>query len=125
MNPFTQFLSQTIANRKFLAFVQKWDVVEQIVVNTFRGQGNFESDWKEWPKIRSKLRREYPHWMDRLKPLWRNALIDGHPAREDPFLWLLNYEDASEFRQNWRAMQTLPAAREAINRLLIEMQSET
>jgi len=51
-------------------------------------------------------------------------MVDGRPALEDPFLWLLSYEEITEFRQNWRAMQTLPAAREAINRLLIELQSD-
>ncbi len=124
MNPFTQFLAQPLTAHKFLSFVKKWDVIEQIVVNTFREQGNLREDMKDWQKVRGALRREYPMWIEQLAPFWRQALLNGKPAPEDPFLALLNYDDVGAFRQNWRAMQTLPIAREAINRLLMALQSE-
>jgi hypothetical protein len=124
MNPFSQFLSKTITNSNFRVFVNKWDGLEQIVVNTFRKQGDLIADAKVWRRLRAELRKEYPKWRERLEPFWMKATVDGAPAREDPFIWLLSYEDINEFRQNWLAMQTLPAAREAINRLLIELQKD-
>lgn len=124
MNPFSRFLAQTIPQHQFLNFVRQWDAVERVVVDTFREQGNLTENAKKWRKLRGALRRQYPTWMDRLKPFWRMALIEGKPALQDPFLFLLSYEDLIEFRQNWGAMQNLPVAREAINRLLIDLQSE-
>lgn len=124
MNPFTQFLAQSLVRHQFLSFVRKWDLVEQIVLNTYREQGNLDEDQKIWRKLKSELPREYSRWRETLTPFWKTAFINGEPTESDPFLSLLNFNDVIEFRRNWGAMQTLPAAREAINRLLIEFQTE-
>jgi hypothetical protein len=41
--------------------------------------------------------------------------------REDPFARLLAAGAARDFAGNWAAMQTLPAAREALNRWLMDL----
>jgi hypothetical protein len=38
----------------------------------------------------------------------------------DPFANLLEPAQASDFVDNWTAMQTLPAARESLNMLLLD-----
>lgn len=91
-------------------------------MDTFREQGGLVQDAAAWRKLRAELRKAYAVWQETLTPLWQQALIDGQPAQDDPFLVLLNVEEVSTFRGNWRAMQTLPAAREAINKLLMALQ---
>jgi hypothetical protein len=124
MNPFTQFLARPLARHQFVRFVKKWDQVEQLIINTFREQGDLLADMKTWRRVSRELQHEYPLWVEKLTPLWLEANVDGKPAEEDPFLALLRVEELSAFRQNWRAMQTLPAAREAINRFLIGLNRE-
>ncbi|GAB4581482.1 MAG: hypothetical protein Fur0022_42290 [Anaerolineales bacterium] len=121
MNPFTRFLSRTLVNRKFLHFIQQWDRVESLVIRTFREQGELEKDALAWKRVRGQLLKEYPLWAEQLRPFWQQALVDGKPAEKDPFLALLSYEDLLAFRENWPAMQTLPAAREAINRFILAL----
>jgi hypothetical protein len=54
-------------------------------------------------------------------PFWRVANIAGEPATEDPFVYLIAKSNATEFVGDWRAKQSLPAAREALNEYLISL----
>jgi hypothetical protein len=42
-------------------------------------------------------------------------------VQADPFLAILAAKDASDFAGDWGALQTLPAAREALNKLLLSI----
>jgi len=54
-----------------------------------------------------------------LAPFWRKAKIKGEVVIKDPFLSLIDKQSAKEFVENWEAMKTLPAAREALNEMLM------
>jgi hypothetical protein len=120
MNPFTKFISQRIQNRSLKKFIRDWDIVEHLVVSTYRNEGTPE-DSALWQKTRSRLIDGYPQWKSALAPYWPKALVGGAPAIEDPFLALLAYQQVEDFKENWRAMQTLPAAREALNQLIVSL----
>jgi hypothetical protein len=74
--------------------------------------GEFEQVWP-W------LRERYPDRAEALRPHWQATRAAGAPTRDDPFRLLLAVPEPAAIRGDWRAMQHLPAAREAINRYLL------
>jgi hypothetical protein len=118
MNPFSRFLRKDVKNFDLSTFVEHWDQLEFIVVATFRGE-SVDVPEKTWSKTRAYLFKAYPKWENALRPLWHGTLIGGKPAESDPFRWLMEHESPSAFVDNWLAMQTLPSAREALNKLMI------
>ena len=121
MNPFTQSLLDHIRDRRIEAFVVLWDALEDLVVRVYRGEAATAQDEAEYRHLRRRLQREVANWEPRLRPHWQRTHIGGQPTREDPFLSLLRAPRAADFVDNWAAMQTLPAAREALNHLLMEI----
>jgi hypothetical protein len=57
--------------------------------------------------------------------LWRQTSRGGKPCEDDPFAFLLTPESAAGFVGSWAHMQALPAAREALNRLVLTLAMET
>jgi len=121
MNPFTDTLVAQIDDAEAAAFVSYWDRLEALVIRVYKGKEATAEDAEEWAAIRQWLETHYPHWREALHPFWQDATIGGKPATSDPFEFLLNVQKAAEFLENWPAMQTLPAARQAINGWLIAL----
>jgi len=48
------------------------------------------------------------------------GLAAGQPCADDPFRYLLAATRAATFCGSWAHMQALPAAREALNRLILD-----
>jgi hypothetical protein len=119
-NPFSRFLGQWSTNRPFNDFVEQWDVLEAIVVAVYREKLSPEAAAADFSRTCSWLREQYPQWAEALRPHWQAAKAGGRPAETDPFLLLLSIQQTAEINGNWKAMQHLPAAREAINRMLLE-----
>jgi hypothetical protein len=120
MNPFTQSLLRRLHNHRLKQFVERWDALEALVVRVYKRGAADSSDEAEYGRIRAWLLRTYPGWQPVLEPYWRKTSVAGEPAAEDPFSSLLAVREAVGFAANWRAMQTLPAAREALNEYLVD-----
>ena len=120
MNPFSRFLSRGVKDAPLTMFVAHWDRLEALVVGVYKGGVATPEDEAEWREVRRWLRGHYAAWEEALAPLWPETLVGGMPASTDPFLSLINLPAAADFVANWQAMQTLPAAREALNRLLLQ-----
>ena len=118
MNIFSRFLSQFRSDPSLEAFLERWDRLEALVLRVYRRESASEDDLAEYIELRAWLMEAYPAWEERLAEYWPQTLVGGEPAENDPFLFLLAPERASAFVANWRALQTLPAARESLNRLL-------
>jgi hypothetical protein len=119
MNPFTRFLLRRRLRHSSLDdFVDRWDRLERLVIRVYKGKGATAEDETIYVEIRPWLHQHYPQWQPQLQAYWPQAMIGGQPAREDPFLFLLQAEEAVDYVDNWLAMQTLPAAREALNKLV-------
>lgn len=118
MNPFTRFLVRRVQNQSLQQFVAYWDRLEVLVIAVYKSRQATPENEIEWAAIRPSLQNLYQLWAERLAPFWVNALVAGEKAKEDPFLALLMPARAADFIGNWRAMQTLPAARESLNQLL-------
>lgn len=119
MNPVTRSLLQRLKNRRLEEFVTYWDALERMVIRVYKGKRATAEDEAEYERLRRGLQKHYPRWEKALRPYWQGKQAGGEPVREDPFLALFSVPQASGFIQNWTAMQTLPAAREAINEYIV------
>jgi hypothetical protein len=119
MNPFTASLVARIQDPPLAAFVEAWDALEALIVRVYRAGAASGGDEAEHRRLRAWLAARYPERRDALAAYWPLARIGRRPAGSDPFAALLAVESASGFVDNWAALQTLPAAREALNRWLL------
>jgi hypothetical protein len=120
MNPFTKALAAGLRSRQLKAFVARWDDLEALVVRVYRAGIATPEDERQFADLKAWLNRHYPEWQSRLAPHWRAALQAGQPCADDPFRALLAVARASDFCGCWAHLQALPAAREALNRLILE-----
>ena len=72
----------------------------------------------EFAEVRPWLRQQYGFWEEVLRPYWQQTKAAGELTQTDPFQLLLDLEAPFAIIGNWRAMQHLPAAREALNLFL-------
>lgn len=121
MNPFTQAILKRKKDRRMRDFVRYWDALEALVIRVYKAGCATPEDEKEYRRVRAWLQKNYPRWQRELDPYWRATRIAGEPAAEDPFASLIARSSAAEFVGDWRAMQSLPAAREALNEFLINL----
>ena len=120
MNPFTKYLSQWSTDDNFAAFVADWDRLERLVIAVYRGKLGVTAAGPEFAQVWPGLRRRYTHWAATLQPYWQLTRAAGAPTQTDPFQLLLDIATPEAISGDWRAMQHLPAAREAINRYLLK-----
>lgn len=120
MNPFTKHLRQGSTDDEFARFITLWDRLERLVIDVYKAKQSTSTADADFRLIWSQLRIEYPVWEQALHPFWTLTRAAGEATRTDPFLLLLAIENADAIPGDWRAMQHLPAAREAINRYLLE-----
>ena len=120
-NPFTDTLVKQVKNKRIAAFTAAWDRLEALVIHIYKSKVVSPEDEREWSEIHLQLAKAYPRWKDALHSFWQNATIGGERAKDDPFDRLLAAPNAHSFVGNWLAMQTLPAARQAINEWLVDL----
>ncbi|MEM7799826.1 MAG: hypothetical protein AAF633_11595 [Chloroflexota bacterium] len=124
MNPFTRFLNQWSSSGDLKAFIEHWDRLEALAIHVYK-QGTATSDEaKTYSEIKGWLDTNYGRWESKLEPFWSDSQVGGTLEHGDPFRYLFQYPDAEHFVQNWAALQHLPAAREALNQLLVELGEE-
>ena len=121
MNPFSRLFVRHIRYGDLRKFVQQWDELEELLIHIYKTGAASPAETRAHVEIRSQLQRTYPLWQVQLHTYWTHILAGGEIVKDDPFLQLLAIEQADDFIDNWRAMQTLPAAREALNQLLLEI----
>lgn len=124
MNLFTHFLKQWNRNKDLDLLVDHCDALEALIIRVYKQGEATAADEAEYHALRSWLQNNYGQWEKQLQPLWREATVAGAPAQQDPFRRLIEAESAADFVDDWQAMQNLPAAREALNRLVLRQQNE-
>lgn len=118
MNPFTRHLLERSGRPELGPFVEAWDAMESMVIRVYRGGAAGPEDETEYYALRQGLRRHLEVWGAALEGLWPAATVAGQPAERNPFEEILGRPAASAFVGDWGAMQTLPAARQALNSFL-------
>lgn len=119
MNPVTRALIKQIDDPGLHAFVDAWDALEVLMVEVYNANGADAAQQAEFAGIQQRLAASYPAWQAALEPHWRATTIKGQSLDADPFQALMELEKAEAIAENWVAMQTLPAAREALNNMLV------
>ena len=119
MNPFTRFLRQWTDDKDLHKFVEHSDALEALVVRVYKMGEATPADEAEYQALRRWLQTNYASWEATLRPYWQQATVQGTLVQTDPFKALLRAERAADFAGDWSAMQRLPAAREALNRLVL------
>lgn len=120
MNPFTKYLSQWSNDDGFLSFVEYWDRLERLVIAIYRGKTALDAAEPEFQLVWPWLRSKYSAWENILQPYWQATRAAGDQTHTDPFNLLLSIDGPNDIPGDWRIMQHLPAAREAINRYLVD-----
>jgi hypothetical protein len=125
MNPVTQSLLNRIQNPELARFISCWDALEALAIEVFRSKQASPQDELAYRQIQDCVRRRYPPWRKRLRPLWQKTQAAGQSIQQDPFMRLVQVEQVGVFAEDWSLVQTLPAAREAINQLLLDLIDQT
>lgn len=122
MNPFTKFLKQWTNDQPDLAeFIEHWDNLEALSIAVYKAAGASAEDEQIYQQIKAFMDGNYHNFAGRLKPFWQDSEVGGQLDHADPFKFLFQYDGANGFVDNWAALQHLPAAREALNGLLVQM----
>jgi hypothetical protein len=120
MNPFTRAILKRLADRRIAGFIERWDALEALAIRAYKSRSASPADEAEHHRLRAWLLKNYPRWQPAFSAYWPEARVAGKPAREDPFAALLAIQAAAGFVGNRAALQTLPAARETLNRYLVD-----
>lgn len=124
MNPFTRFLMQWSSDAPLEQLVQRWDVLEALVIRVYRGGEATSADEATYQEVKKWLDSHYPQFESALSDYWQKSKVGGTVEHGDPFRYLFAPARAAEFVDNWPAMQHLPAAREALNQLVVASGSD-
>lgn len=111
---------QRVSDLALRQFVTHLDALEGLVISVYKGKQAGPAQEQDYQRIREHLRVNYPRWQAALAPYWQATKINGQPTPEDPFLRLISPQHARDFIDNWAMMQTLPAARQALNEWLLD-----
>ena len=120
LNPFTKFLRRGRRNDSFDRFVAHWDRLEWLTIRVYKGEIDAADVRVEFARVWHWLRQNYGHWQEELEPCWQRTRVAGTPTKTVPFLLLLAIESPGKIVSDWRPMQHLPAAREALNQYLLK-----
>lgn len=121
-NPYTRWLRGQAASPSGAgpdpdALIAAWDRLERLVIDVYRRGEADGQDEAEWQWLRQTLGRSLD--AQALAPHWQGILAGGQVLDADPFVALIGIARAERLVDNRRAMQLLPAAREALNRWLL------
>ena len=120
MNPFTRSLLRRLNDRQLGEFVAAWDQLEALIIQIYKSGEASPTDEAALKQTRRRLSRHYPRWQPDLSRYWPQMRAGGEPLDGDPFEMLLSIQTGDGIPGNWRAMQILPAAREALNQYLLD-----
>lgn len=102
-------------------WIRRWDRLEFLYLTVYRSGSASRRQRREYRRLRRVLRSGYEFWREELSEHWRTAEVDGRRLQRDPFETLTRQDVLSADRIDWRDLQTLPAAREALNSFLLEV----
>jgi hypothetical protein len=115
LNIVTNSLLQALDDPDLARWVEVWDGLEALVVHIYKA-GTFDGAQDvSLRQARRWLRRTYPRWEAEFGPHWHGLKAGGNPLAEDPFREVMDTPNAEALVGNWRTMQLLPSAREALN----------
>ncbi len=119
-NPFTNSLSRRLDDDAFKEFIAYWDRLELLTIHLFKTGVDDAGDGDEFDKVFTWLKNNYGHFRQRLRPFWQQTSVGGQLIEDDPFRTILNVNNVADIPGNRSMIRLLPAAREALNRHLLD-----
>ncbi|MCW5876581.1 MAG: hypothetical protein KIS85_06830 [Anaerolineales bacterium] len=119
MNPVTEGLLRKLNDPQLDEFARCWGELEALVIEIYRQKAVSFEQQESFFLLREELLQRYPPLAEELGGYWPLARVKGEAVTVNPFEALIGKESAKQFVENWEAMRYLPAAREAINQLLM------
>lgn len=120
MNPVTRRLLDEIDDPELAALAIGWDRLEERIVRIYRAGACSAEEAAAYTADRRSIQPAVGREKRGLEPHWKATRVDGVPLRTDPFQAVLAVDDGRAVAGNWALMRLLPAAREALNGLLLE-----
>jgi hypothetical protein len=120
VNPVTRRLLDRIDDPELAALATAWDAFEECLVGVYR-KGEPEPGARgELEARRLAAGRAHRRWASALVPYWQTVTVGGSVVTVDPFEAALGTPlPARDVGGRREALRMLPAAREALNRLLL------
>ena len=119
MNPVTLALLKQVGDPQLDEFARDWEDLESLVVEIYQQNSVAFEQQQDFYQLRERLRQSYALLHEELDLFWPQTKIRGESVTTDPFIVVIGMEAAKGFLRNWDAMRTLPAAREALNHMLM------
>jgi hypothetical protein len=111
--------ANSVDEKNIEALIANWEIFEELVEEVY-SKGEVEpTDRHLFGSLKLAIQRYYLQLADELRPFWMQVKIAGQLLKNDPFAELLDTPGLSAFLTNWDRMQMVPAAREALNLLLV------
>jgi hypothetical protein len=120
MNPVTRRLLDDVDDPELAAFALAWDALEECLVQIYRAADCPPELATRHAELRASVESGLDAWEPALQPHWMATRINGAPPSESPFLSVVAVHRAGAVVGDRDLMRTLPAAREALNHLLLE-----
>ena len=120
MNPVTRRLLDDVDDPELAAFALAWDGLEECLVQIYRmGEVSPELAARH-ANGRASVEAGLGTWEPALQPHWTATRINGAPPSKSPFLAVVAVRRPDAVIGDHDLIRTLPAAREALNHLLLE-----
>jgi hypothetical protein len=111
--------ANSIDEKNIETFIANWEILEELVEEVYY-KGEVEpTDRHLFGSLKLAIKRYYLQLGDELRPFWMQVKIAGQFLKNDPFVELLDTPGLSAFLTSWDRMQMVPAAREALNLMLV------
>lgn len=120
MNPVTRRLLDDVEDPELAAFALAWDGLEECLVQIYRMAECPPELAARHAEGRASVEAGLRTWEPALQPHWNETRINGVPPSESPFLAVVAVRSPGAVIGDRDLMRTLPAAREALNHLLLE-----
>ena len=105
--------------REIKTFAANWDLLEELVSDVYSKGEVDPTDRDLFGSLKLALKRYYQQLGEEFQPYWTQVRVAGRVLTRDPFAELLESPGLSTIISNWDVMSKVPAAREALNLMLV------
>jgi hypothetical protein len=115
-----QSLTYKIKDKPTRTFIGNWEMLEELITSIYHSGEITPTDRELFVSLQYALRSLYAKCAATLRPYWQQIKVAGKTNQNDPFLTMLDVSVRSSQVDYWDMVQTLPVAREALNKMVLD-----